>query len=95
MDRAQTHPPRPQDLADHSNRLLHAVEELRELEQRKRRETISTPPFHHLADDVKAKSREIFRIADDQEALGDRIPTQSDLSIDALDEDDPQDEGRT
>lgn len=63
-------------LARESNRLLRAVDELKALELDRRHETISTPPFHHLADDVKAKSREIFRMADSQEALGDRTPTQ-------------------
>lgn len=84
MDLPQTRPPGTRDLADRSNRLLEAVDELRELERRKRRETISTPSFHHLADDVKAKSHEIFRMADAQELVGDMVPTQK-VSIDDVD----------
>jgi hypothetical protein len=68
-------------IARQSNQLLRAVDELKVLEGDRRQETISTPPFHHLVDDVKAKSREIFRMADAQEALADRTPTQ-DRSID-------------
>ncbi|HET7703766.1 MAG TPA: hypothetical protein VFK35_10220 [Candidatus Limnocylindrales bacterium] len=77
MERTQTRSAETRDLADRSNRLLDAVDELRDLEQQKRRETISTPPFHHLADDVKDKSREIFRMADAQESAGDRVATQT------------------
>jgi hypothetical protein len=80
----QTRPPGPRDLADRSNRLLDAVDELRGLERQKRRETISTPAFHRLADDVKAKSQEIFRMADAQELVGDMVSTQK-VSIDDVD----------
>ena len=81
MDPAKDRPEGRLEIARASNRLLRAVDELKALEIDRRDETISTPPFHRLADDVKAKSREIFRMADDQEALADRTPTQ-DRSID-------------
>jgi len=62
-------------LGDRSNQILQAVEDLRSMEQEKRGEDISTPPFHELADAIKDKSREIFRIAEDQRQIGESIPT--------------------
>jgi hypothetical protein len=74
---------RQHDLGHHSNEILEAVDELRAMEQQKRSEDISTPPFHELADAIKDKSREIFRIADEQRQLGETIPT-TDESIDGI-----------
>ena len=48
---------------DDSDELLTAVDELRQLEQSKRGEAMSTPPFHALADEVEHKARRIFEIA--------------------------------
>jgi hypothetical protein len=76
MDPTKDRPEGRRAIARASNRLLRAVDELKALEVDRRQETISTPPFHRLADDVKSKSREIFRMASDQEALADRTPTQ-------------------
>lgn len=75
------------ELADQSNRLLDALRHLKETEERKREMPISTPTFHELANDVNATSREIFRIAREQDELGDAIPTGSD-SIDDVDRED-------
>ena len=66
---------RKHELGEHSNEILQAVEDLRTMEQRKRGEDISTPPFHELADEIKAKSQEIFRIADEERQLGESVPT--------------------
>ncbi len=86
MDPSKDSPAARREIARASNRLLQAVDELKALETDRREETISTPPFHRLADDVKAKSREIFRMADDQQVLAERTPTQ-DRSIDETDRD--------
>jgi hypothetical protein len=67
-----------QDLTDHSNRILQAVEELHQMENEKREETISTPPFHELADEIREKSREIFRIASEQQDLGEQADQTGD-----------------
>jgi hypothetical protein len=75
------------ELAGKSNKLLDALRHLKESEERKRGVPISTPAFHELANDVNATSREIFRIARDQDELGESIPTGSD-SIDDVDRDD-------
>ena len=66
------------ELAGQSNKLLKALRHLKDTEERKREVPISTPTFHELANDVNATSREIFRIARDQDHLGDEIPTGSD-----------------
>lgn len=58
-------------LADTSNKLLAALRHLRDTEQRKRQEPISSPAFDELADEVEKTSREIFRLARNQDRLGD------------------------
>jgi hypothetical protein len=68
------------DLAKRSERMLDAIDELKRLEHDKRAETISTPPFHRLAEAVTQKSHEIFEMAYRQEALGDATET-TDVSI--------------
>jgi hypothetical protein len=65
-------------LAGRSNELLDALRRLKATEERKREVPISTPTFHALANEVNATSREIFRIARDQDSLGDELPTGSD-----------------
>jgi hypothetical protein len=65
-------------LARRSNRLLDALRHLKATEERKREVPISTPTFHELANDVNATSREIFRIAREQDHIGEEIPTGSD-----------------
>jgi hypothetical protein len=49
-----------------SDKVLESVSELRDLERRKRREKVSTPGYHSLADQVEAKSREIFSAAEEE-----------------------------
>ena len=49
--------------AREQDRLLRAIEELRALERAKRREPVSSGPFHELQRRVDAKAREVFRIA--------------------------------
>ena len=71
-------------LTGRSNKLLDALRRLKDTEQRKRRVPISTSAFHELANDVNATSREIFRIAREQDDLGERIPTGTE-SIDEVD----------
>jgi hypothetical protein len=65
------------ELAGQSNKLLDALRRLKDVEERKREVPISTPSFHELANDVNATSREIFRIARNQDRLGDEVPTGS------------------
>jgi hypothetical protein len=50
-------------LGEDSARLLKAVDELRALEEQKRREKVSGREFRELAEQVEAKAREVFSIA--------------------------------
>jgi hypothetical protein len=68
---------RKRELAGQSNKLLDALRHLKAVEKRKRDVPISTPTFHELANDVNATSREIFRIARNQDRIGDELPTGS------------------
>ena len=56
-----------------SDALLDEIEALRAMEREKRTYQISTPEFHDLADAITEKSREIFAIAADERATGNRI----------------------
>jgi len=68
-------------LAGKSDEMLEALRELKATEARKRLEPISTPMFHMLADDVDAQSRRIFRIAIQEDELGD----ESELGVETID----------
>lgn len=72
-------------LTDKSNQILQAVGELHAMEEQKRTEQISSPPFHELAREIREKSREIFRIASAQEDLGDQADRNGE-SIDDVDD---------
>jgi hypothetical protein len=74
------------ELADESARILGAIEELREMETEKRSRPISTPGFHRLAEDITAKSREVFHIASVEERKGDESP-RGDETIDDVAQD--------
>jgi hypothetical protein len=74
------------DLARRSDKILEAIDDLRRIEKDKRAETISTPPFHRLAEAVTQKSREIFEMAYRQEAVGDATETTNESIIDVEEE---------
>jgi hypothetical protein len=67
-----------------SNRLLAAIRRMRDTEQRKRREPISSPRFHELATEVERTSEEVFRLAHREERLGDEMP-RGHTTIDDMD----------
>jgi hypothetical protein len=56
-----------------SDRLLHAVDDLKAAERKKRSERMSTPAFHRLADEVRVKADKVWRAAVDEEDAGDRL----------------------
>jgi hypothetical protein len=58
-----------------SDELLAALEEVREVERQKRMHPVSTPMFHLLADQILARSRDIFRLTAEQWAIGEDTPT--------------------
>jgi hypothetical protein len=55
-----------------SDALLDGLEKMKHAEQRKRRQQISTPEFHELADEVEKESARVFRLAQGEAALDDR-----------------------
>ena len=58
-----------QEIARNSDELLDDVKQLRALEEEKRREPISSPGFHVIAEEITARSREIMKTALRQEEL--------------------------
>jgi hypothetical protein len=81
--REQDQRPRRQRLAQDSEYLLHAIDEIHDLEAEKRTQDISTPKFHELAERILAKSREVFRRAYRERDRGNEIDT-TDVSIDEV-----------
>jgi hypothetical protein len=73
-----------QALATHSNKLLDALRRLRDTEQQKRQEPISSPKFHELANEVDRTSRDVFRLARDERDLGEET-SRGHESIDDVD----------
>ena len=78
-------------LAGKSDEMLEALRELKATEARKRREPISTPMYHMLADDVYAQSRRIFRIAIEEDQLGDESERGAETIDDIAAQDRPSD----
>jgi hypothetical protein len=70
------------ELRKDSDALLQAVRELHDLELEKRREEISTPEFHDKAREITDRSRDVFRIAADEERAGDEIESPQDMTTD-------------
>jgi hypothetical protein len=62
------------EVSEESRRLLAALEEVREAEAEKRREPVSSPRFHELANLVEAKAREVFGLAAQQRQSGEETP---------------------
>lgn len=59
-------------LREDSDRLLRALDELRDLERQKRVQEVSSPSFHDLAREIEEKAREVFRLAEQEEEDGSR-----------------------
>jgi hypothetical protein len=59
-------------LAARSDELLDALHRLKDTEERKRHEEISSDSFHRLANEVDDISHEVFAIARDQRDIGER-----------------------
>jgi hypothetical protein len=68
------------ELRKDSDALLQAVRELQDLELEKRRQEISTPEFHETAREITERSRDVFRIAADEERAGDEIESPQDMT---------------
>jgi hypothetical protein len=81
--------PRKEQLRDVSDQLLREMEDLKELEREKRREPISSPQFNRLARVIEIKSRDIFRLASDEHALGEQIDPGDPETVNDVESDRP------
>ncbi len=70
-----------------SDDLLEKMNLLKDLEKRKRHLEVSTPAFHDAADAVADVSTEIFRVAHDEQAAGDRIERRQGVSTEEVEPD--------
>jgi hypothetical protein len=57
-----------------SDDLLDAVTALKETEQRKRKEVISSEPFHDLAEEVEERATEVWAVAAREKDDGEAAP---------------------
>ncbi len=65
-------------LEEISDRLMAEAGEVKRLEAVKRSYPISTPEFHELAEEIADHARQVFRLADEEDVIGDRIPSDGD-----------------
>jgi hypothetical protein len=72
---------------DTSDDLLDNLNRLKTLEERKRRLEVSTPEFHEAADAIAGVSSDIFRLARDERAAGDRISRRQGVSTEDVEPD--------
>jgi hypothetical protein len=66
-----------EQLVETSDELLDELKELKQIEEQKRREPVSTRRFHELANRALEISRRIFDTARQQDQLGDDIESGS------------------
>ena len=64
---------RQREVRSDSDALLDALEDMKEAEQRKRREQFSTPAFHELADEVDADAAHVWTVAAQEARDGDQV----------------------
>lgn len=72
---------------DTSDALLDKLNRLKTLEERKRHLEVSTPDFHDAADAIAAVSSDIFRLAHDERAAGERIERRQGVSTEDVEPD--------
>jgi hypothetical protein len=68
-----------------SDALLDAVRELHDLEVERRGEQMSTPEFHDKARQITERSREVFRIAAEEERAGNEVDSPQDKTTNDVD----------
>jgi hypothetical protein len=76
----KTDPAPAREVRRNSDALLEAVRELHDLEREKRAQEISTPEFHATAREITERSREVFRLAAEEERAGDEIDSPQDMT---------------
>jgi hypothetical protein len=73
IDKTDAAPAR--EVRRNSDALLEAVRALHDLEREKRAQEVSTPAFHAMAREITERSREVFRLAAEEERAGDEVDT--------------------
>ncbi len=71
-------------ITDRSNQIVDVVAEVQSLEMQKREQPIASPRFNRLADQIVDRSRRLFRLAEDEESLGEGAEA-GEASIDDID----------
>ena len=56
-----------------SDALLEAIRKLHDLEREKRSQELSSPEFHQMAHEITQQSREVFRLAAEEEKAGSEV----------------------
>src|SRR5215208_2101136 len=74
-------------LRDISAELLAAIDAIRQLEIRARTLAIGTPEFNRVSGEITARSRDLFRLAGEQEQTAERLPPR-DTTIEDLERQD-------
>jgi hypothetical protein len=67
-----------------SDALLEAVRKLHDLERVKRSQQLSSPEFHEMAREITQRSREVFRIAAEEEKAGNEVQEPQDATTDDI-----------
>jgi len=58
-----------------SDALMDALDDMKRTEGKKRRQHVSTPEFHQLAQDVEEKSRRVYRLAKGENDIAESTET--------------------
>jgi hypothetical protein len=73
-----------QEVRQSSDALLDAIRKLHDLEREKRTQELSTPEFHAMAREITERSREVFRLAAEEERAGDEVDTPQDRTTEDI-----------
>jgi hypothetical protein len=80
----ETDPAPAREVRKDSDALLEAVRELNDLEREKRMQQVSTPEFHAMARQITERSREVFRLAAEEERAGDEVESPLDKTTEEI-----------
>lgn len=73
-----------QEVRRDSDALLDAIRGLNDLEREKRSQEVSSPEFHEMARKITERSREVFRMAAEEEKAGDEVESPQDRTIEEI-----------
>jgi hypothetical protein len=72
------------EVRESSDTLLDAIRTLRDLEREKRTQKLSSPEFHAMAREITERSREVFRVAAQEERAGDELGSTRDITTEEV-----------